>query len=219
MRREEEPGAAWHYLVGHNGPVTDQAAEPASTEETQTGSQETQAASTDARPPRRVGLFAMAAAIVLAADVATKIAVVGSLEGERPVRLLGGAVYLVLFRNSGAAFSMATGLTWLLTIIAMTVVVVIIRLAPKLRSVGWAIGLGLVLGGAAGNLIDRLFRAPGPLRGHVVDFLSVFAPDGSVFPVFNVADSGIVVGGVLLMLLAVLGRDYDGSRHHRGDRG
>lgn len=198
--------------------MTDQAAEPASTEETSATSQETPA-STDARPRRRLGLFAMTAAIVLAADVATKTAVVASLEGERPVRLLGGAAYLVLFRNSGAAFSMATGLTWLLTIIAMTVVVVIIRLAPKLRSVGWAIGLGLVLGGAAGNLIDRLFRAPGPLRGHVVDFFSVFAPDGSVFPVFNVADSGIVVGGALLMLLAVLGHDYDGSRHRRGDRG
>jgi signal peptidase II len=192
--------------------MSDQAAEPASTEDTR-------AESPDDRPPRRLGLFAVTAAVVFAADVATKIAAVALLEGERPVRLLGGAMYLVLFRNSGAAFSMATGLTWLLTIIAMTVVVVIIRLAPKLRSVGWAIGLGLVLGGAAGNLADRLFRAPGPLRGHVVDFFSVFAPDGSVFPVFNVADSGIVVGGLLLMLLAVLGRDYDGSRHRTGDGG
>lgn len=191
--------------------MTDQAAEPASTEEIR-------AASPATRPRRRVGLFAITASIVLAADVATKIAAVGLLEGGRPVRLLGGAAYLVLFRNSGAAFSMATGLTWLLTIIAMTVVVVIIRLAPKLRSAGWAVGLGLVLGGAAGNLADRLFRAPGPLRGHVVDFFSVFAPDGSVFPVFNVADSAIVVGGLLLMLLAVLGRDYDGSRH-RGTGG
>jgi signal peptidase II len=201
-----------HYLVGHNGRMTDQAAEPASTDETH-------AASPDAPPSRRVGLFAATAAVVLAADVATKVAAVARLEGERPIRLLGGAMYLVLFRNSGAAFSMATGLTWLLTIIAMTVVIVIIRLAPKLRSVGWAIGLGLVLGGAAGNLADRLFRAPGPLRGHVVDFFSVFAPDGSVFPVFNVADSAIVVGGLLLMLLAVLGRDYDGSRHRVRGRG
>ena len=192
--------------------MTDQAAEPASTDETH-------AASPDAPPRRRVGLFGITAAIVLAADVAAKAAVVARLEGERPVRLLGGAIYLVLFRNSGAAFSMATGMTWLLTIIAMTVVVVIIRFAPKLRSAGWAVGLGLVLGGAAGNLVDRLFRAPGPLRGHVVDFFSVFAPDGSVFPVFNVADSAIVVGGLLLMLLAVLGRDYDGRRHRAGDAG
>jgi signal peptidase II len=200
-------------LVGHNGWVTDQAAEPASTDETHT-------ASPDAPPRRRLGLFAITAGLVLAADVATKVAAVALLEDERPVRLLGGAAYLVLFRNSGAAFSMATGMTWLLTIIAMIVVVVIIRLAPKLRSVGWAVGLGLVLGGAAGNLADRLFRAPGPLRGHVVDFFSVFAPDGSVFPVFNVADSAIVVGGLSLMLLAVLGRDYDGGRYRgAGDGG
>src|SRR5215470_2917543 len=92
-----EPGAGWHYLVGHNGWMTDQAAEPASTEETP-------AASPEAQPRRRVGLFAVTAAIVLAADVATKVAVVARLEGERPVRLLGGAAYLVLFRNSGAAF-------------------------------------------------------------------------------------------------------------------
>jgi signal peptidase II len=160
-----------------------------------------------------MGLLAVTAVLALATDLATKVTAVALLEGERPVRLLGGAVYLVLFRNSGAAFSMATGLTWLLTIIAMIVVVAIIRLAPRLRSAGWAFGLGLVLGGAMGNLSDRLFRAPGPLRGHVIDFLSVFAPDGSFFPVFNAADSAIVVGGLLLMLLAVLGIEYDGTRH------
>jgi signal peptidase II len=67
------------------------------------------------------------------------------------------------------------------------------------------------LGGALGNLVDRLLRAPGPLRGHVVDFLSLLAPDGSVWPVFNLADSAIVSGGVLLVVLSLLGLDYDGS--------
>jgi signal peptidase II len=186
--------------------VTDQVAEPASTDANE---------GQDGARPRRRRLLAITAVLVLAADVATKVAAVALLEGERPVRLLGGAVYLVLFRNSGAAFSMATGLTWLLSIIAILVVVTIIRLASRLRHPGWALGLGLVLGGASGNLGDRLFRAPGPLRGHVVDFVSVFAPDGSFFPVFNVADSSIVVGGILLVLLAVLGIDYDGSRHRR----
>ena len=188
--------------------MTDQVAEPASTD--------ADPPDRGLRPRRRLGLFAITAGLALAADVATKVTAVALLEGERPVRLLGGAMYLVLFRNSGAAFSMATGMTWLLTIVATIVVVAIIRLAPKLRSPGWAVGLGLVLGGAAGNLGDRLFRAPGPLRGHVVDFLSAFAPDGSAFPVFNVADSCIVVGGLLLMLLAVLGHDYDGTRQRRG---
>jgi signal peptidase II len=167
------------------------------------------------RPRRRVLLLALTALVVLAADIVTKVLAVALLEGEPPVELLGGLTYLVLFRNPGAAFSMATGMTWLLTIVAAIVVIVIIRLAPKLRSAGWAFGLGLVLGGASGNLGDRLFRAPGPLRGLVVDFVSVLEPDGSFFPVFNLADSSIVCGGILLMLLAVIGIDYDGTRHRR----
>jgi len=161
-------------------------------------------------PARRVGLLVAAAAVTLAADQISKIFAVAYLEGSPPVRLLGGGLYLVLHRNPGAAFSLATGLTWLLTLIATVVVIAIVRIAPRLRSPGWALGLGLILGGAAGNLGDRLFRAPGPLHGHVVDFLSLFAPDGSVWPVFNLADSAICVGGALLVLLAVLGRDYDG---------
>jgi signal peptidase II len=187
--------------------MTDQAADPASTDVTSNTP-----AAPGARPRRQVGLLTAVALFALAADVTTKVIAVALLEGERPVRLLGGGLYLVLFRNSGAAFSLATGMTWLLSLIALGVVLAIIRLAPKLRSPGWAVGLGLILGGAAGNLGDRLFRAPGPLRGHVVDFLSVFAPDGSFFPVFNLADSAISVGGALLVLLAVLGHDYDGRR-------
>ena len=75
-----------------------------------------------------------------------------------------------------------------------------------------AVALGLVLGGAIGNLTDRIFRAPGPLQGHVVDMVSPFAPDGRAFAVFNLADSAITCGGVLLVLLALLGREMDGSR-------
>lgn len=166
-----------------------------------------------AAPPRRtVWVLALVAPVVLLLDIVTKTVAVATLEGEAPVRLLGGAVYLVLVRNPGAAFSMATGYTWLLSVIALVVVVVIIRISRRLRSVGWAIALGLVLGGALGNLVDRIFRAPGPLQGHVVDVVSVFAPDGSFFPVFNLADSAIVCGGILLVLLALLGRELDGSR-------
>lgn len=161
-------------------------------------------------PPRRGWLFAVVAPVVLVADIITKIIAVATLEGEPPVRVLGGLFYLQLVRNPGAAFSMATGMTWVLTLVALAVVVAIIWIMPKLRSVGWAVGLGLVLAGALGNLIDRFFRAPGPLRGHVVDFLSPFAPNGDAFPVFNVADSAIVCGGALIVLMALLGRDYDG---------
>jgi signal peptidase II len=182
-----------------NGPMS----EPASESEAQ-GTEAT------APPPRRGLLLILVAAVVLTADVLTKIAVVAALEGERPVRLLGGAVYLQLVRNPGAAFSMATGMTWVLSLIAIAVVIAIGWILPKLRSVGWAIGLSLVLAGALGNLSDRFFRAPGPLHGHVVDFVSLFAPNGDIWPVFNVADSAIVIGGALIVLMALLGREYDG---------
>jgi signal peptidase II len=164
------------------------------------------------RPRTRVLLLGGIAALVLAADVLTKVAAVARLEGVGPVKLLGGAVYLVLVRNPGAAFSLATGYTWVLSLVAVAVVVVIVRIARRLRSTGWAIALGLVLGGALGNLTDRIFREPGPLQGHVVDVVSLFAPDGSVWPVFNLADSSIVTGGVLLVLLALTGRELDGTR-------
>ncbi len=162
-------------------------------------------------PPRRRGALLLSAAVVVyALDLITKIIVTATLEGEAPVRVLGGAVYLQLVRNAGAAFSLATGMTWLFTLVAAGVVVAIIWIVPKLRSTGWALGLGLVLAGALGNLTDRVFRAPGVFRGHVVDFVSVFGPNAEYFPVFNVADAGISVGGALIVLMAILGRDYDG---------
>lgn len=164
---------------------------------------------------RLLSLLFGIATVLLALDVITKSLAVAYLSGEPPVKLLGGSLYLVLFRNPGAAFSLATGLTWLLALLAIVVVGVIIWLAPKLRSTGWAVGIGLVLGGACGNLVDRIFREPAPLRGHVIDFLSVFAPDGSVWPVFNLADSGIVCGGILVVVLSLLGYDYDGTVHRR----
>jgi signal peptidase II len=104
----------------------------------------------------------------------------------------------------------------LFSAVAIVVAVVIARTSRRLYSTGWAITLGLVLGGAVGNLMDRVFRAPGFLRGGVVDFLSVFGPDGRVFPVFNVADSAIVCGGVLGAILALRGVELDGARHSRG---
>lgn len=158
-----------------------------------------------------MALLAGTAGVALVLDVVTKVVAVATLEGEAPVRLFGGGLYLVLVRNPGAAFSMATGLTWLLSLLALGVVSWIVWVAPRLRSAGWAFGLGLVLGGALGNLVDRIFRSPGPLRGHVVDFLSLFAPDGSVWPVFNLADSAISIGAAVLVTLALLGRDYDGT--------
>lgn len=162
--------------------------------------------------PRKVGLLAVIAASVVVLDVISKVIVVATVQPTEPVRLLGGLVYLSLIRNPGAAFSMATGMTWLLALIAIGVVIFIVRMAPRLRSTPWAVSLGLVLGGAIGNLIDRIFRSPGFLQGHVVDFVSVFGPYAEYFPVFNVADSAITIGGISLVVTALLGIDFDGTR-------
>jgi signal peptidase II len=163
------------------------------------------------RRPRTRLVVALAAA-VLAADLASKIVVVATLAPGQDVRLLGGLLHLTELRNVGAAFSFAEGATVVFSLIAVAVAVVIVRTSRRLYSTAWAIALGLVLGGALGNLIDRLFRAPGFLRGGVVDFLSVFGPDGQVWPVFNLADSAIVCGGALGVLLTVRGVEFDGIR-------
>jgi signal peptidase II len=162
-------------------------------------------------PPRRIAVLIVVAVLALALDVITKHIVVADLEGKPLVTVLHGVLYFDVFRNPGAAFSMATGMTWILSLVAVAVVVAIVWVAPRLRSTGWAVGLGLVLAGALGNLADRIFRGPGPLRGHVVDFISLFRPYGEGFAVFNLADSAITVGGVLIVLMALLGKDYDGG--------
>lgn len=150
---------------------------------------------------RRAWPVLVAAAVVaLLLDLASKITVVAVMTPGVPVPWLGDWGRFLLVRNPGAAFSMATGLTWVLTVVALVVVAGIIRYGRRLTSVWWALGLGLVLGGALGNLVDRFFRAPGPMRGYVVDFLSFGG-----FPVFNLADSAITVGAVLLVLLTVFG--------------
>lgn len=171
------------------------------------------------RRPRTVLLVGLAAGI-LALDLVTKLVVVATLSDREPLRLLGGALYLTEARNTGAAFSFAEGATVVFSLIAAVVVVVIVRAARRLFSTGWAVALGLVLGGALGNLVDRVFRDPGFLRGGVVDFLSLFDPYGRVWPIFNVADSAIVCGGILGAVLAVRGIEFDGSRGTKdgGDR-
>jgi signal peptidase II len=138
-------------------------------------------------------------------------------EGE-PVRILGGLIYLSLLRNSGAAFSLGSGYTWVFPLITLAVIGWIGWMARRLRSVPWAVSLGLVLGGALGNLGDRLFRAPGPFQGHVVDMISLFAPYAEKFAVFNIADSCLSVGVALAVLLELTGRQRDGSRAHRAPK-
>ncbi len=151
-------------------------------------------------------LLAVAAAVLLA-DLVSKMLAVRELGDRDPVSLLGGLLTLRLVRNAGAAFGFAQGLTIAFTVVAATVVLVILRLSRRLRSTPWAVALGLVLGGAVGNLVDRVFRAPAPGRGHVVDFLEL-----PHWPVFNLADSAIVVAALLMVLLSARGTSYDGTR-------
>jgi signal peptidase II len=156
-------------------------------------------------------LLAIGAAVVLF-DFTTKQLAVERLDGAEPVRLLGGAVYLVYATNSGAAFSIGSSYTFIFPLIAMAVLGWIGWMAWRTRSLPWGVALGLVLGGAAGNLVDRLFRPPGPMLGEVVDMVSVFDPYGRVFPVFNVADSALVIGVILAIWLELTGRRRDGTR-------
>ncbi len=161
---------------------------------------------------RRLVLFAVVAVAALGLDIVSKVLVAANLDEHPPVRLLGGAIYLVETRNSGAAFALGTGATAVLTVVALAVVAIILRTARRMYSIGWAVALGLILGGALGNIVDRLFREPGVGRGHVVDWISLFASDGHIWPIFNLADSAIVCGAVLAAVVALLGIELDGSR-------
>lgn len=165
--------------------------------------------STTVRPHRR-SLFWLVLAIAagwVTADQITKNLAETHLSDGSTVPLVGELLQLHLTYNPGAAFSMGTGSTGLLTVLAVTVCGVIVWNARRLGSIGWALGLGLLLGGALGNLTDRLTREPGFGKGHVVDFLML--PN---FPIFNVADIGISSAAVLIGILALRGINPDGTR-------
>ncbi|GAB3687692.1 signal peptidase II [Angustibacter aerolatus] len=161
------------------------------------------------RRPLTVALVVLTLA-VLAVDQATKALAVARLRPDDPVPLVGELLQLHLIRNPGAAFSLGTGATWVLTVVAAVIVVVVVRSARRLGSRAWAVALGLLLGGALGNLVDRLVRTPGLGRGHVVDFIAY----GHLF-IGNVADVAIVVAAALMALLSLRGVGLDGRR---GDR-
>lgn len=161
---------------------------------------------------RAVTVLVVVAILAVVADIVTKQLVITHLRVGEPVRVIGGVLYFDLTRNSGAAFSMGTGITWVFPVIAIVVISAIAYLCLRLRSVGWAISLGLIVGGALGNVIDRLFRAPGPFRGEVVDFISLFSDSGRGFAIFNFADSCLTIGVILAIALELTGRHRDGSR-------
>ena len=148
----------------------------------------------------------------MAIDLVIKEWTTSTIANGEPVKLLGGLIYVIHARNGGAAFSMLEDYTWIFPIIAFGVIGALFAMIRKTVSTPWALALGLVLGGAAGNLIDRLFRAPGPFRGHVVDMFSFLDDHAGHFPVFNIADAALTVGVSLAILLEFTGRRRDGTR-------
>lgn len=147
------------------------------------------------------------AIFTLLADQGTKVWALAALDPGRPVSVIGDVLRLNLIRNPGAAFSIGNQATWVLTILAAGVIVVIVASMRRIGHVGWAVCLGLLLGGAVGNLIDRFFREPGFGRGHVVDMIDY----GGLF-IGNVADIAIVAAAVVIAVLAWLGIGLDGRR-------
>jgi signal peptidase II len=160
------------------------------------------------RSRRLTVLAAVLTVAVLVLDQLTKWWALSALvHGAEPVRLVGDLLSLRLIFNSGAALSIGTGMTWVLTLVVVAVVVVIVRQLRRIGSRGWAVALGMLLGGALGNLVDRLVRDPGFARGHVVDFI-----DYAGFFVGNVADIAIVAAAALIIVLSLRGIGVDGRR-------
>lgn len=148
------------------------------------------------------------AVVVYAADQLTKNWVVATLPEGKAVPVLGEFLQWYFVRNPGAAFSMASGATWIFTILAAIVVVVIVWQVRRLGSRSWALFFALLLGGVLGNLTDRLTREPGFPVGHVIDFIST---PWLIPAIYNIADMAIVVGMGLFIVISLLGLHLDGS--------
>lgn len=176
-------------------------------------------AAVDEQPPvdpaqRRRCLWTLAAVAVgvVVVDHLVKAWVVAAIKpriesGEGPIVLFGGLLKFTYLENTGAAFSMGSGYTWIFSIVAVIVAVVIIRTSRRIGSIWWAIALGGLLGGLLGNLIDRLTRPPSFGLGYVVDFIQL--PN---FAVFNIADMFITCSAVLMVILALRGIELSGAR-------
>lgn len=163
----------------------------------------------DTHHPRStyVRLFFFVAISVWLIDQATKALAVARLDGRDPVTVIPNVFSLELTTNSGAAFGMAAGMTVVLSALAVVVCGFVIHASSRLRDKGWAIGLGLLLAGAMGNLTDRIFRDPSPFRGHVVDFLHL-----NHWPIFNVADVALTFAALIVFWRTWRGVGIDGTR-------
>jgi len=166
-------------------------------------------------PDRRKRLFAVlgvVAVLAYASDQLSKAVALDTLADGEQHPFLGQLIRLRLIGNPGAALSLGAGSTWIMTGIAIAVLVAIVVVARRLGSRAWAIALGLLLGAALGNLTDRFVRPPGGGQGHVVDFIDYHWFIG------NVADIWIVSAAVLIVILAMVGIGVDGRRDQRDHR-
>jgi signal peptidase II len=160
---------------------------------------------------RLTTILVVLAAVTLAVDQATKAWALTSLTPGEPVDLVGSWIQLTLIRNPGAAFSLGDGMTWVLTVVSIAITGWVLVAARRVGSLPWAIALGFLLGGALGNILDRLLREPGPGRGHVVDFIDYFG-----LVIGNVADIAIVGAAGMVMVLAYRGVPLRGGPRHVG---
>ena len=167
------------------------------------------AASATPPSPRRsrIGLFAIVAAVVWGIDQISKILAVAYLEGADSITVVPGVLWLSFLRNPGAAFGTGAQFTIVISVIAIIATVVLLFMARRLRDRWWAVAFGFFLAGALGNLTDRIFRAPGALHGHVVDFLKLFD-----WFVFNIADLSLNIAAVMIVIRAFQGIGLDGAR-------
>jgi signal peptidase II len=161
-----------------------------------------------------LALLVGVALVAYGLDQLSKYLVVSNLTQGETVPVLGPVLQLLFVRNAGAAFSLASGMTWIFTIIATAVIGFIIWFAGRIRSKAWAVVFGLLLGGVLGNLTDRLFREPSFGMGHVVDFIST---PWIVPAIYNIADTAIVTSMVLFLILSLRGIGLDGTRASKAD--
>lgn len=152
-------------------------------------------------------LFALIGLAVIGLDQLTKALALNKLEPGEPVDVIGSLLRLNLIRNPGAAFSLGSDYTPVIAAIQITVALVVVYLARRLGSTGWALAFGFLFGGAVGNIIDRIFRDPSPFHGHVVDFLQL-----PHWAIFNVADMAVTTAAILMVLQTLRGIKLDGTR-------
>lgn len=206
-RREDSGEPADDQSAGSSTSPSTSSAASAETEVEESGSDDP---GTPVSRRRMTAMFAAVAVLVLGLDQLTKAIVLAKLEPGEPVNVIGSLLRFNLVKNPGAAFSLGTGYTVVLTVIAVGVAAAVINLSRRLHSIGWTVAFGLLLGGAAGNLADRFFRDPAPFRGHVVDFMQL-----PHWAIFNCADTAIVTAACLMVLQTLRGVGLDGRRDLR----